>query len=125
MKLRIKDQSIRFRLSQSEVAQLHRQGSVGGACRLGLESIGYRLLATSEEAVRLEYRAGHLTVYLPAAQLDTWAGTDAISMRHHVAMSDGPEVALLVEKDFQCLTDRPHEDESDLYRHPRAGDLEC
>ncbi len=54
-----------------------------------------------------------------------WANSSEISLRASSPLPDGNELTILVEKDFKCLTDRPHEDESDLFPHPKEGDIIC
>ena len=81
----------------------------------------------------------HLVMYhaVPAA-LDDNKGLAALYGRHwnrqvspgdpvyvhrgegEQVLEDGERLAILVEKDFVCLTDRENEDESDMFPHPEA-----
>ena len=47
-----------------------------------------------------------------------WATTDQVGIEKTIFVAEGSDLAILIEKDFKCLTDRPHEDESDLFENP-------
>ncbi len=50
-----------------------------------------------------------------------WATTNQVSIRGEQQLEDGSTLGILVEKDFQCLTEREDEDESDMFPNPQAG----
>ena len=62
-----------------------------------------------------------MTVRLPETTVLAWATTDQVSIRGEQQLEDGATLGILVEKDFQCLTEREDEDESDMFPHPQAG----
>jgi hypothetical protein len=63
-----------------------------------------------------------MLVGLPASAISRWASDDTVvSIHEEFALPDGGQLKLLVEKDFQCLTDRPDEDQSDLFRNPDSS----
>lgn len=127
MKLRIRDNSIRLRLTRGEVDTLRAQGAVsarvgfpdGGALSYLCESVP-RLAAPSAA-----FDGKTLSVSLPAAEVDAWAGSEQVSISADTALEDGSPLALLVEKDFACLAPRAGEDESDMFAHPLAGQESC
>lgn len=62
-----------------------------------------------------------MVVRLPADEISAWATDDgAVSLHGEVALSGGERLKLLVEKDFQCITARSDEDQSDLFVNPEA-----
>ena len=124
MKLRLLDDSIRLRLSQSEVVAADEQQSVeasthfpdGSAFRFALEAD--RNAATASAA----FAGERLVVRLPAAEISAWARDDqAVSLKGEIALPDGGTLSLLVEKDFRCLTPRDGEDQSDLFVNPESA----
>ncbi len=55
---------------------------------------------------------------LPKALAKTWVETEEVGFEANQPLENGESLYILVEKDFQCLTARPNEDESDNYAHP-------
>ncbi|MEL7251780.1 MAG: hypothetical protein AAFO03_25390 [Bacteroidota bacterium] len=127
MKLRILNNSLRLRLSQSEVRELADQHSVRATTHFpGGVTFSYAIRQTTGiDQPQATYSDQGITLLLPATMANDWANGNDISLRASSPLPDGNELTILVEKDFQCLTDRPHEDESDLFPHPKQGDVAC
>ncbi len=66
-----------------------------------------------------------IIVRLPETVVLAWANSDQISMTGEQVLDDGEKLNILVEKDFECLTGRDDEDESDMFPHPEADKLSC
>lgn len=116
MKIRIKDNTIRLRLSQDEVTRLVREGHVHSECLMAGGKFVYSLATDSindMEAIKIE---DGIKVLISKDWTQNWDTDQRVGFDSE--MSNGTK--LLVEKDFKCLVPRPHEDESDLYRNPRA-----
>ena len=127
MKLRVRDNSIRLRLTQGEVEQVRASGLVRGRTRLpGSHSFDY-VLESSPATVKPEAHMSSnvLTVRVPQLDIAGWADSDKISIAARQDLGDGEELTILVEKDFVCLTGRDDEDESDMYPHPQAESGSC
>jgi hypothetical protein len=114
MKLRIQGNSLRFRLTRSEVASLSEDGLIAETTHFGAgHSLTYRLRKEAGGVdVRAELADGVITVSAPAWTVDKWAMSDEVG----IATQDGV-LRINIEKDFRCLT-RREEDESDAYPHP-------
>ena len=114
MKLRIQGNSLRFRLTRSEVARLDKDGLIAETTYFGVgHSLTYRLRKEADGIdVRAEHAGGVITVSAPAAEVHKWATTDEVGI---AARDSVPSIA--IEKDFRCLT-RREEDEVDAYPHP-------
>jgi len=123
MKLRIRGNSLRLRLTQGEVAAIAADGLVAEhtAFAPGGAALGYRL-RTDEAASRVKasFGNGEIEVVLPAATAERWAASDQVSIEVEQPIGDGGKLTILVEKDFACLTERPGEDDSDAFPHPGA-----
>ena len=127
MKLRIRDSSIRLRLTQGEVEQVRASGLVRGRTRFpGSHSFDY-VLESSPATVKPEAHMSSnvLTVRVPQLDIAGWADSDKISIAAKQDLGDGEELTILVEKDFACLAPREEEDESDMFPNPRAGAERC
>jgi hypothetical protein len=112
MKLRIRGNSLRLRLSQSEVTQLAREGRVEDAISFGPSKLTYVLTTADVERVGATYDSNRIVVTLPKERAHAWSSTDEVGIE-----SKG-ELAILVEKDWSCLKPREGEDDSDAFPHP-------
>lgn len=127
MKLRIRDNSIRLRLTQTEVELARTDGLVRGRVPLaGGNNFDY-VLESSPATIQPEAHISNnvLTVRIPEAEILSWSGSDDVSIAATQDLADGIELSILVEKDFACLTPREGEDETDMYPHPLAGKENC
>jgi hypothetical protein len=124
MKLRLLDDSIRLRLSRSEVIAAEEQGIVEGKTRFPAGSaFTFALEALPQASVAsAAFTGGRMVVKLPAEKIAAWAGDDAaVSLHDELKLPDGGLLKLLVEKDFRCLSPRDDEDQSDLYQNPEPA----
>lgn len=122
MKLRLRGNSVRLRLSRSEVQAIADGQAVEESTRLGgTARLVYRLETGGTEPLA-ELVDNTLTVRWPEALASAWAASDAVSLEANLPLDDDAAgLRVLVEKDFACLAPREHEDESDNYPHPNAG----
>jgi hypothetical protein len=120
MKLRIKDNSIRLRLTQSEVEHFQSEGAVEGKTDFGIgsEPLTYRLESVDTTSLGAVFNSGCITVRIPKAMAQKWVETDLVGLSNDVHR-DQPY--LLIEKDFACLTVREGEDESDAFPNPNES----
>lgn len=127
MKLRIRDNSIRLRLTQTEVDRLKRDGLV--TAKTGFPSgrdFGYTL-ESSPASVKPEafFSESIITVRVPESDVLAWASSNQVSMSGSLQLDDGQSLDILVEKDFACLAPRDGEDESDMFPHPATETAKC
>ncbi len=128
MKLRIRDNSIRFRLTRSEVAQLQESYIVEArTCfTFGVnQTLFYQLEASIEESeIKASFQNNTISVRIPRAEAIAWAKSETIALLAEQADS---KLKILIEKDFACLKPRQNEveDESDMYPHPNAASGHC
>lgn len=127
MKLRVRDNSIRLRLTQGEVEQVRTSGLVRGRTHFpGSNSFDY-VLESSPATVQPEAHMSSnvLTVRVPHLDIVRWADSDQVSIVANQKLGDGDTLAILVEKDFACLAPRDGEDESDMFPNPQADSAQC
>ncbi|MBC7885689.1 MAG: hypothetical protein H7X99_09455 [Saprospiraceae bacterium] len=118
MKLRINGDSIRLRLAKTEVETLVNMGKVASACKIAGHSLIYQIIKSKEAHISATYVDDVLNISIHESLLHRWdederVGFDAV---------DKAGLYILVEKDFQCLKPRTHEDESGLYKNPQESD---
>ena len=124
MKLRIKGNSMRLRISRSEVARLLRGNCLEETIHFAPEAcarLTYVLQPeTSVKTPAVQYTENRVVVQLPADQVNAWGGTDQVGIAEDISLGDAGSLALLIEKDFACL-DRSDEDNQDTFANPNAG----
>ncbi|WP_306643793.1 DUF7009 family protein [Sanyastnella coralliicola] len=118
MKLRIKGNSIRLRLLQSEVATLAEGGTVNETTSLPGASFSYQLAASEVSKVELKHNT--LFIFAQDDQLKSWATSEDVGIYSTLPTENG-DLRITIEKDFTCLTSRPNEDETDNYPNPKAS----
>jgi len=121
MKLRIRGNALRLRLSQAEVGQFAEHGLVEDCIRFNGRELRYVLSSSPAERVHIEFDGHTIMVIAPTQLRRTWAESDEVGFEEHINLTDGDTLTVLVEKDFQCLTERPGEDESDNFPNPDAS----
>ena len=127
MKLRVRDNSIRLRLTHAEVELVRADGLVRGRVPLaGSNNFDY-VLESSPATVKSEAHISNnvLTVRVPEVEILSWSDSDEVSISATQLVDGGDELTILVEKDFACLAPREGEDETDMYPHPLAGKESC
>ncbi len=122
MKLRIRGDSIRLRLTQSEVKQLADAGRVEESTHFGPdERFTYAIVTSGNAHVEAKLEARTIEVSVPAATARAWATSDSVGIEGSRDLGDGKALRILVEKDFACLTERPHEDDADAFPNPHTS----
>lgn len=99
MKLRIKGNSIRFRMLQGEVNTLLDKGFISAETRFTPERSFYYGLVLSDHTDQIEakFDGDRITIILPGESAKEWAYSDDIGIS---ACRDG--LTLLIEKDLVC-----------------------
>lgn len=123
MKLRILGDSLRLRLSQSEVKQFGDTARVEQSVRFGPGSaMTYAIEhAADAEPMRASFEGSVVTVRISTADAKAWVNTDEVSLRGVQPLGDGEQLSLLIEKDFKCAIPRPGEEDYDGFEHPTGG----
>ncbi|MDT0606416.1 DUF7009 family protein [Croceitalea rosinachiae] len=119
MKIRIKGNSVRLRLTKTEVETFSEAGSLSETTYFGSKALTYCLqskMGISE--LEADFIDDIITVHIPAEAQKTWASSNRVGYSNKVDWADDTELSLLVEKDFTCL-DETVEDQSDNYPNPR------
>ncbi len=119
MKLRIQGNSLRLRLSQSEVAQFSKTGFVEDNIHFAPGSnFAYTLESSSSlPAAKASYQNGWFRIQVPAAQAMEWFTTDQVGISADQPLESGKQLSILIEKDFQCLHGEVARD-PDAYPNP-------
>ena len=120
MKLRIRGNSLRLRLTRTEIAELSANGAIENRCQLGVHSehtLVYRL-ELSVAAIRTEtvFQNSQILIRLPVTEGIAWAQGKQVG----IYAEESWGLKLAIEKDFKCLDPRLDEDESDAFENPHG-----
>ncbi|MBX3206565.1 MAG: hypothetical protein KF764_15945 [Labilithrix sp.] len=121
MKLRIRGDSIRLRLSQGEVAALAEGGIVEESIGFGPDVALSYAIAFGGTTLSATLSGPRVEVSVPADVARAWAASDAVGLEGAQDIGQGRTLRILVEKDFACLTTRPHEDDADAFPNPKTS----
>ena len=114
MKIRIKGNSLRYRLTRSDVDTFAKAGYLEEQTNFGGEVLIYALQSSDAAELSATFANNKITLYMPYVMASEWTGTDRVGYENKT-----PDFYLLVEKDFKCL-DNVEEDQSDNYPNPLA-----
>lgn len=124
MKLRIKDDSVRFRIAPSELEVLLREGALTSRVRFASHpqrSLHYSIvLDEGLPNATVGFADGEILARLPRSEAERWATTEAISLEREMDLDGVSSLYLLIEKDFACL-DLSDADNADTFPNPNAG----
>ena len=120
MKLRIRGNTLRLRLSQVEVAALAADGQTSDTITFpGGNQLAYVLVVDERiGAPHASFAAAAITVSISPATLATWLDPSEVSIHGCEPLADDGELKILVEKDFDCLVPREGEDQENLFANP-------
>ena len=126
MKLRIRGDSIRLRVTRGELDTLGSAGICTERVHVAPGAVfEYRLCVRLDHGpTAASFTGGVLEVSLSREEFGAWAGSE-----HEVGIranqdNGGDGLSLLIEKDFPCLTMREGEDDSDAFARPPGADAD-
>ncbi|HMC98566.1 MAG TPA: hypothetical protein VKH37_00385 [Ferruginibacter sp.] len=121
MKIRIKDNSIRIRLTRSEIDKFGREGNVSSSTEFGSSTFTYAIRVDERvKELSAELVNNTLTMFVPLSVARQLMETDAIGFNNKMIFPNGNSLFLLIEKDFKCLDNEVLEDQSDNFDNPLA-----
>lgn len=117
MKIRIQGNSVRYRLSKSEVAALEKDGYLEETTSFGPSRLVYAVQKSVDNDLTARYGDNRITLFVPSGWLNGWTADDRIGFEGTVSLDGNNSLYLLIEKDFKCL-DNASEDQSNNYENP-------
>lgn len=116
MKIRIKGDSIRYRLTKSDLEKFYKESYLEEVIHFPQNQLIYSLKANDSIEISADFQDNQICIFFQKSELDTWFKTDKITYQH-IQKFDGKELTILLEKDFVCL-DNVDEDQSDNFPNP-------
>lgn len=120
MKIRIRGNSVRLRLTKSEVDKFAADGYIEEQTQFGASTLTYALKRVSSEKMTATFLDNTIILMLPEAQAEAWCTSEKVGYDALMSVGEGNELYLLLEKDYKCL-DNTDEDQSDNYENPLAA----
>jgi hypothetical protein len=116
MKIRIGNNSLRYRLTRTEVERFASEGIAKETVQIGDDKLTYILERTVCDKLAVSFKNNIIALSVPEHLADDWTNTERVGFDNQ----DDGGLYLLVEKDFKCL-DNVKEDQSDNYENPLAN----
>jgi hypothetical protein len=120
MKIRIKGNSIRIRLTKTEVDKFGAEAHLEESTEFGNNSLRYAISVSPDNTeLSASFEGNTITMWVPSAMQKEWVSGETVGYSNKMPIGNGKELFLLLEKDFVCL-DNTFEDQSDNYPNPNA-----
>ena len=118
MKLRIKGNSIRIRLTRTEVEKFVNTGYLEEQTSFLENKFIYALQSMNDiNEMAASFGQNKISIFVPANLLVDWPQNDVIGFNSNMPLTTTDSLYILIEKDFICL-DETTEDQSDNYENP-------
>jgi Family of unknown function (DUF7009) len=118
MKIRLKGNSVRMRLSKTEVEKLTAEGYLEEQTSFGKNTFVYALRSKPDiSELSAEYYDRKITLFIPESFIKNWEVNDVVGFDANVNIGSNEKLYLLVEKDFKCINET-EEDQSDNFENP-------
>ena len=118
MKLRIKSNSIRIRLTKTEVSTLSVTGYLEEQTLFANNKFVYALQSLDDaNELSASIDGNKITMFVPGKLIKDWPVNDVVGFEARIPVAENQSLYLLLEKDFVCL-DETTEDQSDNYENP-------
>jgi hypothetical protein len=120
MKLRIRDNTLRIRITQGELAKLASGQKLEQTTEF---STSAKLVTTVEPSAKANqceatFAMGRIALQIPLREIRDLAETDRIGIESYQKINETRSLHLLIEKDFDCL--HPKADENvDTFPNPK------
>ena len=118
MKLRIKGNSLRIRLTRSEVGKLAETAYLEEHTLFAGNTLVYALQAVNNgDELSAAFDSNKITMFVPNELIKSWPENNLVGFNSNMPVSENETLYLLLEKDFVCL-DETIEDQSDNFDNP-------
>ncbi len=124
MKLRLKGNSLRLRVTRSELAHLQAGERIQETILFPTNpdaGLDYILeVGSHSQPVRVAFVSQQIVVSVSQDQLASWSGEHQVGIYASLPVTESTALEVAIEKDFACL-DLSDEDNKDTFPNPMAG----
>lgn len=122
MKIRIRGNTLRLRLTQTELDLFAKDGIVKDTTKFNNEHmLVYTLEKTTDTHLSSIFENNSIRTFFPQSRIFEWTKTDLVGIDNGTVLPEN--LYILVEKDFQCLKPRSSEEDEDGFPNPMAIDM--
>ncbi len=120
MKIRIKGNALRLRLSKTDLRMLEENKTVTEKISFGVSELLYELKPTDAfNVLSASFEINKISILIPTSFSTVWNKNDIVSIDVQQNIGNNETLYILVEKDFQCL-DKTTEDQTDYFINPNT-----
>jgi hypothetical protein len=121
MKIRLNGNSIRYRLSKTDIANFGEHGFIEEKTEFPGKQYFYYCLQKKEVIKNIEasFSGNRICIFVPENIATEWTTTDMVGFDSKMSLGEKKELLLLIEKDFVCM-DETLEDQQDNYPNPKS-----
>lgn len=122
MKLRIRGNSIRLRLTQSQVETIKNKGFIEEKTEFpnGQNFVYSLSVWAKSDSISANFSENKMSIFLPKSVAENWATGAEVGISAEIE-----SLKILVEKDFKCLTPRTGDEDADTFPHPKEKEISC
>ena len=123
VKVRLRDNSIRLRLTRTEVSTLAAGRPVENATPFGPaagQTLTFRIKPDNADALTISQQGLCIEFSVPIRMISGWAEAETVGFEEHLTLTPERLLHLFVEKDFACLVPRKGGDDIDTFVNPAA-----
>ncbi|MBC7919909.1 MAG: hypothetical protein H7Z75_02365 [Ferruginibacter sp.] len=125
MKIRMQRNSVRLRLTQTELQHFGTSGRVEETVSFGLHPATRLTYALERNAdigtCCASFGNGTIRLQIPGPLADEWVNTGRVGIECRQWLDEQTTLHLLVEKDFRCLDGGRAEENADAFPNPLAN----
>ena len=121
MKIRLNGNSIRYRLSKTDIANFGEHGLIEEKTEFpNSQSFNYCLQKKEGiKNIEASFSENSICIFVPENMVAKWTTTDVVGFDSKMSLGEEKDLLLLIEKDFVCL-DQTFEDQQDNYPNPKT-----
>ena len=122
MKIRIRENTLRIRITQSELKELEVGGTLSSTVHFpGGGALRYGIVPSQDETTQIEMIDHKIKIHLGILDYQSMMDISSVGVQSMHQTSERP-LELLIEKDFSCLHPRDVED-ADTFPNPDKKEI--
>ncbi len=122
MKIRIKNNSIRIRLTRSETEKFGKEKILEEHTEFGDARFTYAIWSDDNSTeITAAFSNNRIIMQIPPAIAEAFVHTDAMGFQNNMQLPGDKKLFLLLEKDLKCIDGEVLEDQSDNYENPAGA----
>lgn len=114
MKLRFENNSVRYRIRKTELAQLEQDGFVQEVIIFKDATFMYELRIERVTELHTEFLNNNVITHIPQDIAERFINTDEVGIYKTIQLNNNQKLDVIIEKDFPCK-DAPEDNKDDKF----------